>query len=180
MRIGYKRVSTVDQNTARQLEGVEVDKLFEDKASGKSADRPQLIAAIDYAREGDTLVVHSMDRLARNLEDLRAIVRDLTSRGVRVEFVKESLAFTGEDSPMNVLLLSMLGAVAEFERSMILERQREGIALAKAAGKYKGRKAALTDQQAEQLRTRRAAGESVAALAREYGVSRQSVYNYTA
>lgn len=180
MRIGYKRVSTVDQNTARQLEGVEVDKVFQDKASGKSADRPQLNAALDYVREGDTLVVHSMDRLARNLEDLRAIVRDLTGRGVRVEFVKESLTFTGEDSAMNVLLLSMLGAVAEFERSMILERQREGIAIAKAAGKYKGRKAALTDQQAEQLRARRAAGESVAALAREYSISRQSVYNYTA
>lgn len=180
MRIGYKRVSTVDQNTARQLEGVGVDKFFEDKASGKSKDRPQLAAALDYVREGDTLVVHSMDRLARNLEDLRGIVRDLTGRGVRVEFVKESLTFTGEDSPMNVLLLSMLGAVAEFERSMILERQREGIAVAKAQGKYKGRKAALTDEQANELRARRAAGESVAALARDYGVSRQSVYNYTA
>lgn len=180
MRIGYKRVSTVDQNTARQLEGVGVDKLFEDKASGKSKDRPQLAAALDYVREGDTLVVHSMDRLARNLEDLRGIVRDLTGRGVRVEFVKESLTFTGEDSPMNVLLLSLLGAVAEFERSMILERQREGIAVAKAQGKYKGRKAALTDEQANELRARRAAGESVAALARDYGISRQSVYNYTA
>lgn len=180
MRIGYKRVSTVDQNTARQLEGVEVDKLFEDKASGKSANRPQLVAALDYVREGDTLVVHSMDRLARNLEDLRSIVRDLTGRGVQVQFVKEGLTFTGEDSAMNVLLLSLLGSVAEFERSMILERQREGIAIAKAAGKYKGRKAALTDEQAEELRARRAAGESVAALAREYGISRQSVYNYTA
>ena len=180
MRIGYKRVSIVDQNTARQLEGVEVDKLFEDKASGKSANRPQLVAALDYVREGDTLVVHSMDRLARNLEDLRSIVRDLTNRGVQVQFVKEGLTFTGEDSAMNVLLLSLLGSVAEFERSMILERQREGIAIAKAAGKYKGRKAALTDEQAEELRARRAAGESVAALAREYGISRQSVYNYTA
>lgn len=179
MRIGYKRVSTVDQNTARQLEGVEVDKLFEDKASGKSADRPQLVAALDYVREGDVLVVHSMDRLARNLEDLRSIVRDLTGRGVQVQFVKEGLTFTGEDSAMNVLLLSLLGSVAEFERSMILERQREGIAIAKAAGKYKGRKAALTDEQADELRTRRAAGESVAALSREYGISRQSVYNYT-
>ena len=180
MRIGYKRVSTVDQNTARQLEGVEVDKLFEDKASGKTANRPQLTAALDYVREGDTLVVHSMDRLARNLEDLRTIVRDLTARGVQVQFVKEGLTFTGEDSPMNVLLLSLLGSVAEFERSMILERQREGIAIAKAEGKYKGRKASLTDEQAGELRARRAAGEPVATLAREYGISRQSVYNYTA
>lgn len=169
----------MDQNTARQLEGVEVEKLFVDKASGKSKDRPELAAALDYVREGDTLVVHSMDRLARNLEDLRSVVRDLTCRGVRVEFVKESLTFTGEDSPMNVLLLSMLGAVAEFERSMILERQREGIAIAKAQGKYKGRKAALNSEQLEELRARRAAGEPVAALAREFGISRQSVYNHT-
>lgn len=177
-RVGYQRVSTVDQNTARQLDGVQLDKVFTDKASGKDTNRPELARALEYAREGDTLVVHSMDRLARNLEDLRRIVRELTGKGVRVEFVKESLAFTGEDSAMNTLLLSMLGAVAEFERSMILERQREGIALAKAAGKYKGRKAALTTAQADELRARLAGGESVSGLAREYGISRQTVYNY--
>ena len=177
-RIGYLRVSTVDQNTDRQLDGVQVDKMFTDKASGKDANRPELARAIDYVRENDTLVVHSMDRLARNLEDLRRIVRELTRQGVRIEFVKESLTFTGEDSPMNTLLLSMLGAVAEFERSMILERQREGIAIAKAAGKYKGRKASLSQTQARELRERLAKGESVTALATEYGVSRQTVYNY--
>jgi DNA invertase Pin-like site-specific DNA recombinase len=121
-----------------------------------------------------------MDRLARNLEDLRRIVRELTGQGVQVEFVKESLVFKGDDSPMNTLLLSMLGAVAEFERSMILERQREGIALAKAAGKYTGRKPALTNDQADELRTRLAGGESVTALAKEFGVSRQTVYNNAA
>jgi len=177
-RVGYRRVSTVDQNTDRQLDGIELDKVFTDKASGKDTNRPELGRAIEYLREGDTLVVHSMDRLARNLEDLRRIVRKLTGQGVRVEFIKESLTFTGEDSPMNTLLLSMLGAVAEFERSMILERQREGIALAKVAGKYKGRKAALTKVQADELRARIAQGEPVSGLAREYGISRQSVYNY--
>jgi DNA invertase Pin-like site-specific DNA recombinase len=177
-RIGYLRVSTVDQKTDRQLDGIELDKVFIDKASGKDADRPELARVIDYIREGDTLVVHSMDRLARNLEDLRRLVRELTGQGVKIEFVKENLTFAGDDSPMNTLLLSMLGAVAEFERSMILERQREGIALAKAAGKYKGRKAALTDEQADELRARLATGESVTGLAREYGISRQSVYNY--
>lgn len=177
-RIGYRRVSTVDQNTDRQLDGVELDKTFTDKASGKDINRPELARAIDYLRDGDTLVVHSMDRLARNLEDLRRIVRELTGQGVRVEFVKESLTFTGEDSPMNTLLLSMLGAVAEFERSMILERQREGIAIAKAAGKYKGRKASLSVTQANEMRERLSKGESVTALATEYGVSRQTVYNY--
>lgn len=178
-RIGYQRVSTIDQNTERQLDGVAVDKTFTDKASGKDTNRPQLTAAIDYAREGDTLVVHSMDRLARNLEDLRRIVRELTAKGVQVEFVKEHLTFTGDDSPMNTLLLSMLGAVAEFERSMILERQREGIALAKAKGKYKGRKSALSPEQVEELRAMRIAGESVTGIAKHFGISRQSVYNYS-
>jgi DNA invertase Pin-like site-specific DNA recombinase len=177
-RIGYKRVSTIDQNTVRQLDGVELDKVFADKASGKDTKRPELERALEYVRSGDTLVVHSMDRLARNLEDLRRIVRELTGQGVKVEFVKESLTFAGDDSPMNTLLLSMLGAVAEFERSMILERQREGIALAKAAGKYKGRKPALTDDQVTLLRERLASGESVTALAKQFRVSRQTVYNY--
>ncbi|MFE5708116.1 recombinase family protein [Rhodococcus koreensis] len=180
MRVGYQRVSTVDQNTERQLDGVEVDRMFTDHASGKSTDRPELAQALGYVRDGDTLVVHSMDRLARNLDDLRALVRELTGKGVRVEFVKESLTFTGDDSPMNTLLLSMLGAVAEFERAQILERQREGIAIAKAAGKYKGRKAKLTDEQGAILRARLAAGESATKLATEFGVSRQTVYNYRA
>lgn len=179
-RVGYQRVSTVDQNTERQLEGVNLDKTFTDHASGKSTDRPELARALEYVREGDTLVVHSMDRLARNLEDLRRVVRELTAKGVAVEFVTERLTFTGDDSPMNTLLLSMLGAVAEFERSMILERQREGIAIAKTKGVYKGRKPALTDDQADELAQRLGAGEPVAALAREYGVSRQSIYNYRA
>ena len=179
-RVGYQRVSTVDQNTDRQLDGVELDKVFTDKASGKDTRRPQLAACLEYVREGDTLVVHSMDRLARNLEDLRRLVRELTGQGVKVEFVKENLTFAGDDSPMNTLLLSMLGAVAEFERSMILERQREGIALAKAAGKYKGRKASLSSEQTDELRARLARGESVTALAKEFGVSRQTVYNYAA
>ena len=178
LRIGYKRVSTVDQNTDRQLEGVELHRVFEDKASGKDTNRPELQAAISFCREGDTLVVHSMDRLARNLEDLRRTVRELTSNGIRVEFVKEALTFTGEDSPMNNLLLSMLGAVAEFERSMILERQREGIAIAKAKGKYKGRKKALDSERVAELKKLKAEGVSVTKLANDFGISRQSVYNY--
>ena len=179
-RVGYQRVSSVGQNTERQLDGVDLDKTFTDHASGKSTDRPELARALDYVREGDTLVVHSMDRLARNLEDLRRVVRELTAKGVAVEFVTERLTFTGDDSPMSTLLLSMLGAVAEFERSMIRERQLEGIAIAKTKGKYKGRKPALTEDQADELTKRLVAGEPVAALAREYGVSRQSVYNYRA
>ena len=107
-RIGYIRVSTLDQNTERQLEGETLDKVFTDKASGKDVARPQLQAALEYIREGDTLVCHSMDRLARNVEDLRRIVRELTGRGMAVQFIKEALTFTGESSPMANLLLNML------------------------------------------------------------------------
>jgi DNA invertase Pin-like site-specific DNA recombinase len=177
-RVGYKRVSTVDQNSARQLDGIQLDKCFEDKASGRDLHRPQLQAALSYCREGDTLVVHSMDRLARSLVDLRRIVRDLTSRGVVVEFVKESLRFTGDDSPIAILLLSLIGAVAEFERSIILERQKEGIALARAAGKYKGRKPILNSMQIQELRKRASSGEPKSDLAREFRVSRETLYNY--
>ena len=120
-------------------------------------------------------MVHSMDRLARNLDDLRRIVFDLTKKGVHVKFVKENLTFTGEDSPMSNLLLSLLGAVAEFERSMIRERQREGIALAKKAGVYKGRKPSLTPAQVAEIRKRVAEGEKKAGLAAEFQVSRQTL-----
>ena len=160
------------------LDGQELDKVFTDKASGKDTKRPQLEGALDYLREGDSLVVHSMDRLARNLDDLRRIVLGLTSKGVLVEFVKERLTFTGEDSAMSQFLLSVMGAFAEFERSLIRERQREGIALAKKAGVYKGRKPSLNDEQAQQLRARITAGEKKAALAREFGISRETLYQY--
>ena len=177
-RVGYIRVSSIAQNTERQLDGIVVDRVYEDKISGKDVQRPQLLALLDFVRDGDTVVVHSMDRLARNLDDLRRLVRDLTQRGVRVEFVKEQLTFTGEDSPMATLLLSMMGAFAEFERALIKERQREGIALAKERGAYRGRKKALTDDQVMELRHRVGAGESKVALARSFGVSRETVYQY--
>jgi DNA invertase Pin-like site-specific DNA recombinase len=177
-RVGYIRVSSLDQNTERQLVGQDLDKVFTDKASGKDTKRPQLQAALDYLREGDCLIVHSMDRLARNLDDLRRIVLGLTSKGILVQFVKECLTFTGEDSAMSQLLLSVMGAFAEFERSLIRERQREGIALAKKSGVYKGRKPSLTDEQAQQLRARITAGEKKAALARAFGISRETVYQY--
>ncbi len=141
-RIGYVRVSAFDQNPERQIEGIQVDRTFIDKASGKDVHREQLEALITFVRSGDTVVVHSMDRLARNLDNLRRIVQSLTENGVRIEFVKENLSFTGEDSPMANLMLSVMGAFAEFERALIRERQREGIALAKQRGAYRGRKRA--------------------------------------
>ena len=177
-RIGYVRVSSFDQNPERQLEHIQVDKVFTDKASGKDTQRPELERLLAFVREGDTVVVHSMDRLARNLDDLRRLVQRLTQRGVRIEFVKEHLTFTGEDSPMANLMLSVMGAFAEFERALIRERQREGIALAKQRGAYRGRKKALAPEQVAQLRRRAAAGEKKAQLAREFGISRETVYQY--
>lgn len=179
-RVGYIRVSTVDQNTVRQLDGVQRDKVFTDKASGADTNRPQLKAAMEYLRDGDVLVVHSMDRLARNITDLLHTVETLNGRGVVVEFVKESLTFTGDDSAMSKLMLTIMGGVAEFERAMIRERQREGIAKAKQAGKYQGRKSAMTAAQLQSIRDRVAAGENKSALAREFKVTRQTIYNLIA
>jgi DNA invertase Pin-like site-specific DNA recombinase len=177
-RIGYVRVSSLDQNPDRQLEKIPVDRTFTDHASGKDVARPQLDALMHFAREGDTVVVHSMDRLARNLDDLRRLVRSLTGRGVRIEFVKEHLTFTGEDSPMATLLLSVMGAFAEFERALIRERQREGVALAKQRGAYRGRKPALSAVQRAELRRRIATGEQKTRVAREFGISRETLYQY--
>ena len=177
-RIGYIRVSSLDQHVERQLEGIALDRTFIDKASGKDTKRPQLELLLSFVRTGDTVIVHSMDRLARNLDDLRRIVQTLTSRGVRIEFVKEHLSFTGEESPMASLMLSVMGAFAEFERALINERQREGIALAKQRGAYKGRKKALSTASVAQLRQRIARGMSKAQVARELGISRQTLYQY--
>ncbi len=177
-RIGYVRVSSDDQNPERQLDGVELDRVFVERASGKDTDRPKLQELRAYARDGDSLVVHSMDRLARNVDDLRRLVQEFTRRGVVVEFRKEALTFTGDDGPVSQLLLTMLGAVAQFERDLIRERQREGIAAAKRRGAYRGRTRSLTPDQAAGLAARAAAGEPKAALAREAGVSRETLYQY--
>ena len=176
--VGYVRVSTTDQNTERQLDGLELDKVFTDHASGKDTDRPALTDCLGYVRDGDEVVVHSMDRLARSLVDLRRTVDDLTARGVSVRFVKEGLTFTRDTSdPCAVLMLSVMGAVAEFERALLLERQREGIAVAKTKGVYKGRVPSLDGEEAETVAQRLIEGESASALARQYGVSRATVYN---
>lgn len=179
-RLGYIRVSTVEQNTARQLEGVTLDRIFEDKASGKDVRRPALTELLGFAREGDLVVCHEMSRLARNLDDLRRIVKELTSKGVKVQFMKEGLTFTGEDSPMSTLLLSVMGAFAEFERALIRERQMEGIAIAKREGRYKGRKKKLTTEQVKAVMEHIKTGSKKAAVAREFRVSRATLYSYLA
>lgn len=177
--IGYIRVSSDDQNEGRQLEGLQLDQRFLDKASGSTTERPQLLACLAYCRKGDTLHVHSMDRLARNLDDLRRLVAELTAKGVIVSFQKEGLSFTGDDNPMSKLLLSMMGAFAEFERSIIRERQREGIALAKTKGVYTGGHKKLSPTEAAALKEQHALGIPKSVLARRFGISRPAVYNYT-
>ena len=177
-RIGYVRVSSFDQNPERQLDGTQVDRTFTDKASGKDVKRPELEALMGFARTGDTVVVHSMDRLARNLDDLRRIVQTLTQHGVCVEFIKEHLVFTGEDSPMANLMLSVMGAFAEFERALLRERQREGIALARQRGAYRGRKKSLSDTEIAELRRRIDAGDKKTRVARDLGISRETLYQY--
>lgn len=174
--IGYTRVSTADQNLDRQLVGIELDKVFAEKASGSSRGRPQLEACLDHLREGDTLHVHSIDRLARDLAHLQELVQQLTDNGVTVVFHKEALTFSGGANPMQTLQLQMMGAFAQFERALIRERQREGIAAAKAAGKKLGRPTALTQDQINEIAARKDAGDSVTAMAREFGVSVALIY----
>lgn len=179
--IGYRRVSTLEQSTDRQLDGVDLDVVFEDKISGKSMERPELLAMIKHARQGDTVVVHSMDRLARNLIDLKSIVSDLVAKGAQVRFVTENLTFSGKADPLAELMLNLMGSFAEFERSLIKSRQREGIAIAKAAGAYAGRggrpKSISADEVAT-IKARAAAGEKKSVIAADLKISRESVYKY--
>jgi len=176
-QVGYIRVSSYSQSTDRQLRGVGLDKVFEEKVSAKDADRPQLKQCLEWLREGDTLHVHSIDRLARNLMDLQTIVRALTDRGVEVRFHKENLTFSGNRAdPMQTLMLQMMGAFSEFERELINERRREGIAAAKAAGKQIGAKKKLSEDAVNDIKKRLSEGATKAQLAIEYGVSRQTLY----
>lgn len=178
-QVGYTRVSSVDQNTERQLEGLTLDKVFTDHTSGKDTNRPQLQAALTYLRQGDTLLVHSMDRLARNCEDMLRTVRELNGKGVSVQFIKENMSFTaGAEDPRSTLMFTMLSAFSQFERALIKERQREGIAIAKAKGKYKGGTKSLTSVQVEDIKQRVTAGVPKVRIAKDLKISRQTLYNY--
>lgn len=175
--IGYKRVSSIEQNEARQLEGSELDKVFIDKVSGKDNDRPQLQAMLDYVRDGDVILVHSLDRIGRNLVHIKALIEEITGKGVEVRFIKENLFFhpLQDRNPMTELMLNMLGSFAQFERDMIKERQREGIALAKAKGVYRGRKKALSDQQTLEIKDLVLQGVSKQSIANQYGLSKRTI-----
>lgn len=179
-KVGYIRVSSVEQNTRRQLDGIEVDRFFIDKASGKNTNRPKFQEMLNYVREGDQIIVHSMDRFARSLKDLVTEVDQLVKRGVALQFVKENITFTAQSTPMDNLMLQLMGAFAQFEREIILERQKEGIKIAAAQGKYKGRVHKLNYEQAEALRQAWKDGKysSKMALGKAFGISRQAVYRY--
>ena len=174
--VGYIRVSTVGQNTDRQLDGIELDRRFEEKISGRSTKRPKLQECMNFLRPGDTLHVHSMDRLARNLKNLQEIVEELTAKGVTIRFHKESLEFTSDANPMSTLMLQIMGAVAEFEKSLIHERQAEGIQKAKDKGKHLGRKATLDAEQVKELCQMITDGTPKTDVATHFGISRQTVY----
>lgn len=176
--LGYKRVSTFEQNTDRQLDGIKLDLEFEDKISGKSIERPKLQELMRTAYKNDLVIVHSMDRLARNLIDLKDIVSKLVASGAQVQFLKENLTFSGNTDLYSELMLNLMGAFAEFERKLIKSRQMEGIAIRKAAGLYNGigRKRSITNEQIIEIKKRVSSGEMKTKIAKDMGISRESVY----
>lgn len=174
MRVAYVRVSTEEQNEARQIEALEkhnIERWFTEKISGKNMDRPQLMAMLDFVREGDTVYIHDFSRLARSTKDLLDIVERLQSAGVHLVSNKENI---DSSTPTGKLMLTMIGAIAEFERENILERQREGIAIAKREGKYKGRKmVSIHDDTIKKFYAMYNARQiTKAEIAREFNISR--------
>ncbi len=175
--VGYIRVSTEEQNEHRQLESLALDERFIDKISGTSTDRPALQQCLMHCRKGDILHVHSIDRFARSLHDLEALVRDFNDKGVTVTFLTEKLSFSGDsEDPMATLTLQMLGAFAQFERTLIRKRQMEGIKAAKKRGVRFGRKAALTSEDKAKILKMYMGRVAVTEIAKEFGVSRTTIY----
>lgn len=175
--VGYARVSTLEQNVARQFEALEVecDKIFVEKVSAaKTSNRPQFQEMLRYLRDGDILQVTSADRLARSTRDLLDIVQSLKDRGVQVEFLDNPALNT--DTPQGEFMLTILAAVAQLERSIIRERQAEGIAIARAKGKY-DRAPKLSPEQAREVRRLDALGVPKTAIARKMGCSRHTIYS---
>jgi|TARA_R110000851_G_C13096306_1_gene567472 DNA invertase Pin-like site-specific DNA recombinase len=179
-KLAYIRVSTFEQNTARQLDGMTFDKSFTDKLSGINKERPALLELIDYIRDGDEVWVHSIDRLARSLIDLHSLIKQFTDKGATVHFKTEQLTFDGDEhNPHQMLHLSMLGAFAQFERELIKQRQLEGIAKAKERGAYKdvGRKG-LPQSTIDSIKSMAASGSKKTDIAKELGLSRAVIYKY--
>lgn len=176
-KLGYIRVSSADQNTERQLVDLDLDLTFTDKMSGKDKNRPELIRCMNYIRNGDELFVHSIDRLARNLFDLQGLVKEVIDKGACVYFIKENLRFSGDDDPMSVMVLQVMGAIAQFQRTLIKSAQLEGIARAKLAGKYKGGVGA-TKEKIKAIKFFGAMGFTKTLSAHMAGVSLSTIYKY--
>jgi DNA invertase Pin-like site-specific DNA recombinase len=175
--IGYARTSTLDQTYGldaqlSDLEGAGCEKLFKEQLSSVDKERPELTRALDYAREGDVFVVTKLDRLARSMTDLVRIKDALESKGVTLKILNLNI---DTSTPTGKLMLSLLGSIAEFERDIMLERQREGIARAKADGKYKGR-APTAQRKADDVRRMKAEGKTAEQIVVELGISRSSVF----
>jgi DNA invertase Pin-like site-specific DNA recombinase len=176
--VGYRRVSSASQSLERQeLEGC--DKVFEEKITGAKRDRPELNRMLDYIREGDEVRVHSIDRLARDLRDLQSIIEQINDKDATITFLKEKLTFkpSAQADPFAKLQLHLMGAFAEFERSIIRERQREGIARAKERGVYAGRKTSID---VDKVKSLHASGVGASEIARQLGIGRASVYRLIA
>lgn len=173
MKVGYRRVSTIDQNLDRQELGA-VDRVFEEKVSGKNTDRAALQEMIAFVREGDEVFIYSIDRLARDLRDLQSIIQTLLDKKVSITFLSERLSFSADkEDAFSRLQLQLMGAFAEFERNIIRKRQSEGIAKAKERGVYKGRKKQVDDAKIFALKN---AGQKISEIAAALGVSRMTVY----
>lgn len=174
--IGYIRVSTADQETGRQLDNIVLDKVFEEKISSAAPNRPILAECLNYLREGDIFYVHSIDRLARNLIELQSIVSSLVDKGVEVRFYTENLTFSKGSSPMQELMLQVLGAFAQFERKLIKERQLEGISNAKRQGRYLGRPKKISDEDKKVIIEMHQNGCTPSFIAQKFDVCVSSVY----
>ena len=177
MKMSYKRVSTIDQNLDRQLAGLSFDREYIEKVSGKDINRPELKALLSNLRAGDEVHVHELSRLGRSVKDLLEIVQTVNRAGASLHFHQEHLVFTPDTSnPTSNLMLNMLGAIAQFERDMMLERQREGIAIAKAKGKYKGKKSKFSPEELQAMALEASESRNKTEVAKKYGVSRQYLY----
>ena len=180
MIFNYLRVSTIDQNTERQLLNIPCDREYVDKASGKDMNRQNFKLMMDNLRAGDLVNVHSLDRVGRNTADILELVKQIKAKGCSIKFHKENLIFDGTKTDLySDLMLTILAAFSQFERNIILERQREGIAIAKAKGKYKGRKPKLDSGQLEAMKNDFQAGIPKTKIAEKYGITRSYVYQLT-
>lgn len=177
MEFCYKRVSTADQNLDRQLQGINCDREYVEKVSAKDLNRPQLQALLQNIRSGDTVHVHELSRLGRSVRDLLEIVEQIVNAGGTIKFHKEGLEFKGgKDSPFQSLLLNLLSSIAQFERDLLLERQREGIAVAKKKGKYRGKQSKFTDKDIARIKSEFEQASNKNKLAERLGISRGYLY----